>query len=49
MKPEWNKLSPTVQKKYEDRAKYLVEKGYIEKVTVAQLAQRIYEKSEDNG
>ena len=46
MKPDWQKLTQQQQKYYEDKADYLLEKGYVAGKTKENLAKEIYERTE---
>ena len=43
MKIEWDKISPSRQEKYKERAEYLIERGYVFASSKNELARRIYE------
>lgn len=44
MKKEWEKLTVQEQKSYEDKAEFLLDRGYVEDTTIEELAKKIYEK-----
>jgi hypothetical protein len=45
MKIEWQKLTYSEQTVYLDKAKYLLERGYIVDKTVVEVAKQIYESN----
>ena len=45
MKKDWFGITQHQQKEYEQKAAYLLERGYVQGKTVQQLAKEIYEKS----
>lgn len=45
MKKDWNKLTRQQQKEYEDKAAYLIDRGYAHDKTIEELAKEIYESS----
>ena len=47
MKKQWHGLTQHQRKEYEDRAAYLLERGYVQGKTVEELAKEIYEKNVD--
>jgi len=44
MKKEWHQLTLQEQRPYEERAEFLLDKGYVEGMTIEELAKKIYEK-----
>jgi hypothetical protein len=44
MMNRWHGLTQHERKEYEDRAAYLIERGYVQGKTVEELAKEIYEK-----
>jgi hypothetical protein len=44
MKKQWHGLTQHQRKEYEDRAAYLLERGYVQGKTIEQLAREIYER-----
>ena len=44
MKKQWHGLTQHQRKEYEDKAVYLLERGYVQGKTVEKLAIEIYEK-----
>ncbi len=47
MKKDWQKLTQEQQKIYEDKAEYLLERGYIQAKTVEEIAMEIFFKTLD--
>jgi hypothetical protein len=45
MKKQWHDLTQHQQKKYEDKAAYLIEHGYVQGKTVEELAIEICKKN----
>jgi ribonucleotide reductase beta subunit family protein with ferritin-like domain len=45
MKKDWNKLTQHEQKVFENKAAFLIERGYVAGKTIVQLAKEIYERT----
>jgi len=45
MKKQWHGLTQHQRKEYEDKAAYLLDRGYVQDKTVEELAIEIYKRS----
>jgi len=44
MEKDWEKLTQHERQEYERKAQFLLDRGYVENVTVEEIAKKIYEK-----
>jgi hypothetical protein len=44
LKKEWQRLTYEQQKPFEEKAEYLIERGYVKDKTVEELAKEIFQK-----